>query len=374
MTRTFRRETVNHRWASEAGAAANSSISVRTMEQQMNGTFSNKGMTNGIFRCAVLALAIFIAAPAQAQLNGENLLGDMGVKSGTQPEPGIYVANMYYRYFTDSIKGPDGSTIVFDPTRSGSQTIHATVPLVIYVSSKKLFGANYGMMAVMPLANGSLEAPGLGLSEKASTGPSDLYVVPMQLGWHMKRADITTSVGFFAPTGRHSAGASDNLGKGMWSYEVSGGTTVYLDKARTISVASTAYWETHTAKDGEVRIEDFTVRDVKVGQLLTVEGGMGKSFLHGAASIGVAYYAQWKLTEDEMTFDALQSHQVGIPDPHRVWGIGPDVTIPIATKTKLISLINVRYLWETGARTKTQGQSLLITSTFPVGGIKIGGK
>jgi hypothetical protein len=32
-----------------------------------------------------ILLATVFAAPAHAQLNGENLLGDMGVKSGTQP-------------------------------------------------------------------------------------------------------------------------------------------------------------------------------------------------------------------------------------------------------------------------------------------------
>jgi hypothetical protein len=36
----------------------------------------------------VLAMAMF-ASPAHAQLNGENLLGDMGVKSGSQPAPGF---------------------------------------------------------------------------------------------------------------------------------------------------------------------------------------------------------------------------------------------------------------------------------------------
>jgi hypothetical protein len=45
--------------------------------------------------------------------------------------------------------------------------------------------------------------------------------------------------------------------------------------------------------------------------------------------------------------------------------------VPIATKTRLISLVNVRYLWETGAQFKTQGQTLMITNTIPVGGIKI---
>lgn len=329
---------------------------------------------NNVLRSIVLVMATLVATPAYAQLNGENLLGDMGVNSGTQPHPGLYVANIYYRYFTDSIIGPDGEPVIFDPTRAGSQTIHAAVPLVIYVSPKKLMGARYGMMAVMPFANGSLEAPGLGLSEKASTGPSDMYVMPVQLGWHLKRADAVAGFAFFAPTGRHTAGASDNLGKGMWSYEVSGGTTFYMDRDRTFSVATTAYWETHSKKDGEVRIENVTVRDVKVGQLLTLEGGVGKSFLHGAASVGVAYYAQWKLTSDQLGLAAPATHVAELPDRHRVWGIGPEVTIPIATKTRVISLVNVRYLWETGTRIKTQGQSLLITSTFPWGGIRIPGK
>jgi hypothetical protein len=240
---------------------------------------------------------------------------------------------------------------------------------VLYVSPKKLFGAHIGMMAVMPFANGSLESPGLGLSEHASTGPSDLYVMPLQLGWHTKRADAIAGFAFFAPTGRYSSGASDNLGKGMWSYELSAGTTVYLDEGRTWSAATTAFWETHTAKQGELHVEGATFRDVKVGQLLTLEGGFGKSFLHGAASVGVAYYAQWKVTADQMTM-ATAGPELSLPR-HRVFGIGPDVTIPIATKSQLISLVNIRYLWETGARIKTRGQSLVVTATFPVGGIKI---
>ena len=319
-----------------------------------------------VFKMA-LAMAL-CATPAYAQLNGENLLGDMGMKSGSQPAPGLYVGSLYYRYRTDTIKGPDGKTLGLDPTGEAQQTIQAAVPMAIYVSKKKVLGANFGMMAVMPFANGSLEAPGLGLSSTASTGPSDVYVMPAQLGWHTRRFDATTGFAFFAPTGRHTAGAEDNLGKGMWSYEVSGGTTLYFDEARSFSVAATAYWETHTKKDGEVTVKDLTISDVKVGQLMTIEGGAGKSFLQGAASIGMAYYAQWKLTEDEF---AMASLTLPVKDKHRVFGLGPDVTIPIATSTKLIALVNLRYLFEMGTQTKTQGQSLVLTTTFPVGGFKI---
>jgi hypothetical protein len=221
---------------------------------------------------------------------------------------------------------------------------------------------------VLPIADGSLEAPGLELSTSASVGLSDLYIMPAQLGWHYSRADAIAGVAFFAPTGRYTAGASDNLGKGMWSYEVSGGGTVYADRKRTISLSTTAFWETHSKKDADVRLGQVRVQDVKVGQLLTLEGGMGKSFLHGAANVGAAYYAQWKITSDTMTVAARAS---AIPDKHRVFAFGPDVTIPIATKSRLISLVNVRYLWEQVAQSKTQGQSLMLTWTVPVGGVAI---
>jgi hypothetical protein len=324
-------------------------------------------MTGGRVFKMMLAM-VMVASPAYAQLNGENLLGDVGVKSGSQPEPGFYVGTLYYRYKTDTIKGPDGKSIGLDPTGEAQQTIQAAVPMAIYVTKKKVLGAHFGMMAVMPFAHGGLEAPGFGLSEEVSTGASDLYVMPAQLGWHTRRFDVTTGFAFFAPTGRHTAGADDNLGKGMWSYEVSGGTTLYLDKARSFSVAATAYWETHTKKDGDLAVERVTIHDVKVGQLMTVEGGVGKSFLHGAAGVGMAYYAQWKLTEDEF---AVSPPTLPVKDKHRVFGLGPDVTIPIATSTRLIALVNLRYLVEIGTQTKTQGQSIVVTATFPVGGIKI---
>jgi hypothetical protein len=321
---------------------------------------------------AVGAIAtIGLASPARAQLNGENLLGDNGVKSGSQPEPGFYIANIYYRYFTDRIKDAEGRRIQIDPTGGGSQTIQAGVPLVYYVANRKILGGNFGAMAVLPIAKGAIEAPGYGLSEKASTGLSDLYVMPAQLGWHFKRADALAGVALFAPTGRYTAGADDNLGKGMWSYEVSGGGTLFLDNQRSMSVSTTAYWETHSTKQGEVRVENATLSDVKVGQILTLEGGVGKSFLHGAASVGVAYYAQWKVTADDLGAAVPFGAAVpGLPK-HRVFGIGPDVTIPIATRTRLLSLVNVRYLVEQGAEVKTQGHTLMITNTIPLGHTRI---
>ncbi len=322
--------------------------------------------------CVLTLLAItFMPAPARAQLNGENLLGDYGVGSGSQPAPGWYVGALYYRYSADTIRKSDGSRLTFDPTQPSSQQVQAFSPMVIYVSRAKLFGANYGAMIAPSLANGSLEAPALGFQIAASTGSGDLYVVPLQLGWHLPTADVTTSFGFYAPTGRYTAGGLDNIGKGMWSYELSAGTTVYFDPDRTVSFATTAFWETHTAKEGtQVTVGRTTLTGVKVGQLLTLEGGLGKSFLKGAASVGAAYYMQWKLTDDQFGF-AVAPPAGTIFSKHHVLAFGPDVTLPLATKAALIALVNVRYFWETSAESKTEGQSLLVTATFPIPSVKL---
>jgi hypothetical protein len=62
---------------------------------------------------------------------------------------------------------------------------------------------------------------------------------------------------------------------------------------------------------------------------------------------------------------------VNFPAKHEVYGFGPDVTVPVASRSTLVALVNVRYFWETGARSKTEGQTLLVTATFPVPSVKL---
>ena len=90
--------------------------------------------------------------------------------------------------------------------------------------------------------------------------------------------------------------------------------------------------------------------------------------------MGAAYYAQWKLTEDQLVEFELPGRNpidLTIPGKHKVFAFGPDVTLPVASKSKLFALVNIRYLWESGARLKTQGQTLVITATFPVPSVRL---
>jgi hypothetical protein len=89
----------------------------------------------------VLALGVLWPSAAVAQLNGENLLGDTGVKNGTQAAPGTYMGLLYYRYGTDTIRDTNGDAVAFDPSQPGSQTLDALMPVFVYVSPAKVLGA-----------------------------------------------------------------------------------------------------------------------------------------------------------------------------------------------------------------------------------------
>jgi hypothetical protein len=316
-------------------------------------------MKGRVFLSAVLLCmaTILNAGPAHAQLSGHNTKGDFGLQSGSQAPPGFYVvAPMYYRYDADSLKNRDGDTVRIDPEERGSLKANAYVFGLVWVSDYKILGGNYSFQIFPAFTDNTLAAPILGLDESVDTGFTDLYFQPVNLGWHRDRADFIAGLGIFAPTGKYEPEGSDNLGLGMWSFELFAGATVYLDQAKSWHLATTAFFETHTDKEDS---------DVRVGNILTLEGGLGRSFMQGAFNVGAAYYAQWKLTDDDLGLDIELPGRRGL-GKHRVYGAGPEVTIPIATKKKLYGFINVRYFWEFGARTTLEGNAFVLTATFPI--------
>jgi hypothetical protein len=298
---------------------------------------------------------------AISQLSGHNTKGDFGLLSGTQSPPGWYmVAPMYYRYSADEFRDRSGDRLLATD-RGGSIEANAWVAGAIWVSDYKLFGGNYSFTIFPGVTNNALEFPPTGVDTRTSTGLADLYVQPINLGWTTPRADFIAGLGLFAPTGEYEAGGDSNRGLGMWSYELFAGTTLYFDEARTWHFAATAFYETHGKKDGT---------DIRVGDILTLEGGLGKSFMQGAASAGIAYYGQWKISDDDFGVElpTLPNRRLG---KNRVYGIGPELMIPLATKSTLFGFLNLRYFWETGARSSLQGNTFVATVSFPIPSIPL---
>ncbi|AQA18637.1 hypothetical protein BST95_10695 [Halioglobus japonicus] len=306
-----------------------------------------------LFRIMICGMVGLCSTAALAQLSGHNTRGDLGMLSGTQAPVGLYGVGMVYDYSAGTLRDKRGNSF---PTTAGggSVDISAVVAGLLWTTEKQLLGANYGFAVYPALTNNAVELPALQSDTETSTGLADTYVQPLILGWTRDRADFTAGLGFYAPTGRYDPDADDNRGLGMWSYEAFAGTTVYFDEARSWHFAATAFYETHGEKEGS---------DVTVGDIVTIEGGFGKSFMEGAASAGIAYFAQWKVSRDDFGATPPSGPIVG---KHEVYGMGPEVSLPLASKSKLYGFANLRYFWESGARSTLEGETLLLTLTFSI--------
>jgi hypothetical protein len=93
---------------------------------------------------------------------------------------------------------------------------------------------------------------------------------------------------------------------------------------------------------------------------LTLEGGAGRSFLKGAGNAGMSYVAQWKLTDDSGSdFPARLRKTKG-----RVFGLGPDISMPVFARGTLLGIVGVRYTFEFGARSNFEGRTLALSFTL----------
>ena len=154
-------------------------------------------------------------------------------------------------------------------------------------------------------------------------------------------AEYSASYAFVAPTGVYTGGsitASHVVARDR------GGTTVYLDEKISWHASALASYEMHQNKaDG----------DIKVGDILTIEGGVGKTMLKGGLNLGAVYYAQWKVTADSGADLPGLLQRFGVENAkHRAYALGPEVSLVVP---KLEGQFNVRALKEFGNRTASNG-------------------
>ena len=304
------------------------------------------------------ALVLFalcaLSGEAAAQLLTQHVKGAVGLKAGSQPPPGGYVVlPILYVYNTDTVKDRNGDKL----------PINADITSVFYgagysdVTTKKILGGDYGFTVLFPVgANNRIQ--GTEIDANPGAGLTDSAVTPISIGWHHPRVDTLAAFNIFIPTGRYTDGASNNTGMGMWGYEPVVATTVYLDAAGKYHAA------TELSLDFQPKKEHS---ENKVGNQLNLEGGVGADFLKGGLTVGLAYYAAFKTTDDEIA---------GLPGilirgKNKAFALGPEATLALAAAGKVRGFVTVRYFWETYARTTTQGNAFLVQATFLTRPIKL---
>ena len=312
-------------------------------------------MPNAATSCTgIAALSVVLAAGAQAQLKGHYVPGFAGLQSGTQPPPGISVFLPVYFYTTDDIRNDDGESF------GASPRVNATFlgPGVALVTNAKLLGGNVGA-SVAPLNFIKSRIEGNSLDVPGSFAFTDMYVQPIQLGWEKPRADFVAGYGFFAPTGKWEQGDDDNAGLGMWSHLFQAGTTLHLDTTHEWTLSALGSYEIHSHKKDT---------DLKVGDLLTVEGGLGKTFLKLemvggkpvptlVTNLGLVYYGQFKMTSDK----AGQGTSLLEGSKDRVFAVGLEGNV-IIPKSSMVYGLPIEP--EFAARNRTQGWTFLLTVAY----------
>jgi hypothetical protein len=306
------------------------------------GFFQHKCFSVGF---VVVVGFFWFSLSSEAQYKGDHIPGFLGLQSGTQAPPGLYVGNLVWVYPTSTIKDNDGRDI----NLPGSLTSTADIILVNVVTNYKLFGGNVGASAAFPFIKNRIQLNSLDVQTHFAY--TDMFV-SAALGWTFKRADVTAGYNLYIPTGRFSSGGVDNTGLGIWGNEVYAGSTVYFDQKKTWNAAATFSAEFHSDKRGT---------NIKVGDLGTVEGGIGKTFYRKVGgpvpmitNIGMAGYAQFKMTADSGSDIPVPLR--GFKD--RVFALGPEINT-FLPKPRLTLLF--RYEPEFGARNRTQGQTILFS-------------
>src|SRR5262245_37015805 len=103
------------------------------------------------------------------------------MNGGVMPPPGLYAGMFGAGNWQDEIVGPSPDKIgVHGP--DVTQDIFG--PVIQYVSCYKIFGANFGAMAVVPIANVAFDFPRLDVDTSSGLDLSQLWIVPIMLGWH----------------------------------------------------------------------------------------------------------------------------------------------------------------------------------------------
>jgi hypothetical protein len=300
---------------------------------------------------AAVSISLGLPLAGEAQLKGHYVPGFTGLQNGSQGPPAITVIMPIFFYTTDTLKGDDGNTLGAHPRINSS----FLGPGLVWVTNVKFLGGNLGGQA-LPVAFMKARIEGASLDVPGSFNFSDMYFQPLQLGWEKPRADFVAGWGIFFPTGKWEQGGDENGGLGMWSNDFQFGTTVRLDDKRAWTASLLTTYEIHSKKKDT---------DIKVGNILTLEGGVGKSFyktVEGTPvprilTFGLVYYAQFKVTSD--------SGPLGTPllegKKDHVYGVGLEGSV-FLPKPKL--LLGLRFVPELGAINRTEGYTFMLTLAY----------
>jgi hypothetical protein len=317
--------------------------------------------------------ALLCALPSLAQQKGQWVPGQFGLNAGAIPDPGITYANMAVNYSADQLNDSSGNKLLQNVT--GTYSFWVDENIIYYVSPHKFLGGYFMPYIAINYANGSLVAdlppllPGntSGISlNGGGSGLADTFVQPLNIGWHFKRADFDVGYAFTAPTGRYTAGASNNVGSGYWGNNITSGTTFYITKNKGTSANLATDWEIHGQKT-VASIPSGQTSKITPGQAFTAEWGIGqvlplKKDMSRLAQLGLVGYDQWQVSSNGGNYlvAGVPVAASGVPY-YSVHGIGFQANYILPAKGVALFF---KYYDEYSAKARVQGRTIVFGGSW----------
>jgi hypothetical protein len=331
-----------------------------------------------------LALLILFATPARAQ-HGDWLMGTDGLLSAQQAPEGIFYSNVWSYYHASSsdfgtIRIPKGlgASTSLKLSVSGSLDEFVDQNIIGWTSPYKVLGANYGLFVDVPFAiadasgNASLEPvlnpPGGSPTKQTSAGVTkgsigDIYVEPVNFGWHFRHLDAIVSSGFFAPSGPYNSKAAVNIGYGHWTGVFGLGGIAYADAARTWSLSIYTHYLLYASQLGaKYTLGDVVPFEWGAAKTLNLNNSIFQQLILGAVG-----YAQWQATNNQINIAAQTKTEASViktlaDTRAQVYSAGPSINL--LTKYGLFSL---RYYEEFDAHATPSGRQLMFSVALAFG-------
>jgi hypothetical protein len=287
-----------------------------------------------------------LSVKAEAQSRGVYPLGMSAINSGITPQPGFSYSNQLLFYSRDEIKANDGCTL---PIKGNNSVLMDLNSLVWVSTATFLGGAHYSAIATLPFAKNDLTSDIHG-NISGGSGFADSYYVPFVLGWNKERVSLRVLYGFLAPTGRFTAGASDNVGSGYWTNAISSGQTFDLMRNKWLSLSMFEMYEFHTTQDGT---------GTRPGQTFDLDYSLTHPFSLGATrlQVGAVGYAQRQTTASTGAQVTAEESR----ERYAVNAVGLSSTLAIPNRRLNLG---IRFFEEFANRATFQGYSVQISCSI----------
>ncbi len=187
------------------------------------------------------------------------------------------------------------------------------------------------------------------------------------MGWHFaKRVDFNTGYSFVAPTGRYTAGASNNVGSGYWGNDITSGTTLYITKNQGTTANIVTDWEIHGQKTVASAVLG-QLSKITPGQTFTDEWGIGqvlplKKDMSQLAQLGLVAYDQWQVTSNGANYlvAGILVSASGVPY-YSVHALGVQANYILPAKDFVLFF---KYYNEYSAKARVEGRSFVFGGSW----------